>query len=167
MRRWLALFLSVLLSASVLASCRGEQPPPDELISEVLATVGEVRPAGEVFYSSPPQGGEGRVLDETLLLSLYGREDGYCEYEGGVEEAAVFLSSGGGEPYLEVGVFLCYGNSDTRSVFEMCLRRARLVDSLGFAEREEAVVVTSGRLVLFCLSSDGEVRGRIAEKYGK
>ena len=167
MRRWAALLLSVLFPVMSLVACRGEPCPPWEMLSEVLATVGEATPAGEVFYSSPSCGGEGRALDETLLLSLYGREDGYCEYEGRVECAAVFLSSGDGAPYLEIAVFLCYGSADTRPILEMCLRRARLVSSLGFVEREEAVVVTSGRLVLFCLASDGEVRERVEEKYGK
>ena len=166
MRRWLALLLSLLLPAA-LASCRSEDPPPAEMLSKVLATVGAATPAGELYFSAPRSDREGRPLDASLLLSLYGREDGHCEYEGSVEAAALFLSSGDGVPYLEVGVFLCYGNADTRSVTEMCLRRARLVASMGLVGREEALVVTSGRLVLFCLASDGEVRERVEEKYGK
>ena len=165
MRRWLALFLSVLLPVAALTACRGETPPPTEMLREVLAAVGEATPAGAIFSSEPTE--EERLLDETLLLSLYSRDDGLCEYEGRVEEAAVFLSSGDGLPYLEVAVFLCYGSADTRPLTEMCLRRARLVSSLGLLEAREAIVITSGRRVLLCLASDREVRTRIEKSYAK
>lgn len=165
MRRWVALLLSVLFSAAGLASCRGEATSPGVMLREVLAAVEGVTPAGAVYSSSPGEGE--RLLDESLILALYSRDDGLCEYTGRVEEAAVFLSSGEGRPYLEVAVLLAYGNADTRPLAEMCLRRARLVSSLGFLEARDAILVTSGRTVLLCLASDPEVRARIEKSYAK
>ena len=167
MRRLVALFLAVLFPVTVLASCRGRETAPKELLVEVLSAVGEATPAGTVFSSAGSPYEEGRPLDESLVLSLYSRDDGFCEYRGRVEEAAVFLSSGDGLPYLEVGVFLSYGSADTRPIVEMCLRRARLVSSLGLLDAREAIVVTLGRTVLLCLSSDPAVRARVQERYGK
>ena len=149
-RKVLCMLLLVGLAAG-LVSCRGTDFTAAERLSDLLARLPSV-PAGVMYDSGVTVFDAAAPLSAELVAALYARADGFCEYAACVREAAVYLGAVG-EPYLEMAVFLCYGSADTVAVAEMCLRRARLVASLGLVREEDACVTTVGRTVYFYLSS--------------
>lgn len=148
------LVFSLLLVLSLLVSCTPGDTGAALRLGELLEGLPAL-PAGRLYDSAVRPYGEGYCLSEELVLSLYARPDGRCEYGEHVEEGAVYLSLLPGE-YCEAAIFLCYGNADRQALFEMCGRRARLVRSR-FGVYEEPVILCSGRTVFFFLSSDREL----------
>lgn len=142
MRRYISVFLSVILLAS-LSACRGQEVGAAALLADFLCE--RETPAGATYTTGGESGG---ALSPELVAALYARADGFCEYGECVEEGAVYLSSRLDERF-EAGVFLCYGSADTKAVSEMCLRRAALWRRFG---EVEAVVECRGRAVYYMLS---------------
>lgn len=148
-----AVCLLLLVALWPMASaCGGEEVVATERLFEMTALFPSI-PAGVVYDSAATVYDPAEALDSELVAVLYARDDGYCEYESAVSHGAVYLGGTRGA-YLELAVFVCYGSADTAAVFEMCLRRARLVASFGLLEESDAMLASSGRVVYFCLSSD-------------
>lgn len=158
--------LLLLLLASVLTGCGGEEPGAAERLGAILGDPDSL-PAGTFYSSAVAPYEEGNALTEELIAALYERADGVLEYTGRVEEAAVYLSSGIEGDYLEVAVFTCYGSADTEAVAAMCLRRAHLVARGGDLAPEDAFILRSGRTLYFCLGSDAALCARIAARFAK
>ena len=159
MKKLASLIFFLLLAASLLFGCGKEAPTADDAMSQLLAAVGSL-PAGTLFRSSATPYGADACLDGELVASLFARDDGYCEYDSGVESAAVYLGAHDGS-YCEVGVFVCYGSADTEAVATMCLRRARLVCRGLYLPAEQVCIGTRGRVVILCIASDTELASRL------
>ncbi len=153
--------LLLILLAVLLVGCGTRTPTASERMDELLAGLCDL-PAGRLYRSGLSPYEEGDALSDALIAALYSRADGTLEYTGRVEEAAVYLSSGMGEDYLELAVFVCYGSADTEAVAAMCLRRARFVSERVGLAAEEALILRSGRTVLFCLGGPPALRARLA-----
>ena len=160
MKKGIGFFLLVLLSA-LLLGCGQQAPVAAERIGELLSGLSDL-PSGRLYDSTLLPHEEGNPLDADLIADLYSRADGYLEYTGRVEEAALYLSSGMDGEHLELAVFVCYGSADADAVAEMCLRRAHLVSSYTDLEPEDALVLRSGRTVYFCLGGPPMLRARLA-----
>jgi len=150
MKRWVLLFLSLLLCLTV-CSCSQEQKGTDVLLGELLAEAEDL-PMGEIFRSDAVEG-EAGYFSERLMATVYG-ESAVTHCFPLVEEYAIYLSSFA-EP-CEIAVFRCYARSDTDRVAEMCLSRIeQLRIQLGGtdyrARADRATVSVEGRLVVMRL----------------
>ncbi len=153
--------LLLLLLAALLLGCADASPVASERLGALLAESQQIS-AGTLYDSALLPYEEGNRLSEELVVSLYSRADGYLEYTGRVESAAVYLSSGMEADYLEVAVFVCYGSADTDAVAEMCLRRARLVSAHIGLSQGDALILRSGRTVYLCIGGSSALRSRIS-----
>lgn len=161
MRRGFLLLLLVSLFLS-LTSCGKEARSAGEQLAALLERTAPL-PAGATYDSDRAEWEQGR-FDEQLATALFARADGSLKYAECVESAAVYLSSVA-SPYLEVGVFVCYGNADVRAVSEMCLRRADMVTSRLHLSEDAAHIVIDGRTVFLFIASDEEARARLIRAY--
>ena len=159
MRPLLPLFLACLLLLS-LVSCGGADMPARDRLGTLLALYGDV-PAGAVYATIPREGD--KTLDDRLASSLYTRSDGYLEYDGRVDDAAVYLGSAA-DPFFEAAVFVCYGNADTRAIAEMCLRRVRLIAAAHAVKEDDAVIAVSGRTVVCIITRDSAAAQAVLDK---
>ena len=158
--RLIAFFLILCLATALICSCGGEKVGARDRLGSLIRLFGDV-PAGGV-YATAPINGDG-ALDDRLVGALYARADGYLEYTGRVAEAAVYLGSAG-NPFFEAAVFACYGNADTRAIFEMCMRRVRLVASAHAIDEEDVVLAASGRTVICIITRDTAAAQRVIDK---
>ena len=160
MKSLVSLLLLMAFSASLLAGCRPDTVTADDVMADLLSKAGAI-PAGTLFSSSASPYGSAPHLDDSLVASLFSREDGYCEYAACVESCAVYLGALG-ENYCEVGVFVCYGSADTEAVAAMCLRRARLVRRGLSLPSEQIRVSVHGRTVILAMAADAACAARLS-----
>jgi hypothetical protein len=155
---FLCVFLCCVLSLSAfaLSGCAPSFDTGDArlLFSEFRSVYGDFG-AGITLYSDA-QEWEKEYLSDEVIYSLYSDADGGCDYDL-VQESAVFLSSSF-DTYAELAVFICYGNTDTDAVAQMCARRidaaCRLRDYTDASAAENAKILTIGNAVIMCALPD-------------
>ncbi len=146
-------FFSVFLLVALLFSCGAKRDRgAKDTLFEFIGALPDL-PPGAVYQSAASPYGEKKPLTEELLLSLYAKEDGSCEYAEHVEEAALYLGTSAEGPF-EVAAFAAFANSDTDAILAMCRRRAALVSRLFPEAAGNARYFVLDNLVLFCLSDD-------------
>ena len=145
------LFLSVLM----LFSCADSRKGCEEIFSERYGK--ESLSAGRLYLLNAKEWEDGHLSSE-LFSSLYAtppNEDANGEMSR-LEDCAIYLSSSL-DSVCEIGVFLCYSNTDTERIAKMCHKRISLVSSLkGYADLsalKNARVETKGRLVIYSILS--------------
>ena len=151
---FLCVFLCCVLtlSAFALSGCSPSFDTGDArvLFSEFQSVYGNLG-AGVTLYSDA-QEWEKEYLSDEVIYSLYSDADGDCDYDL-VQESAVFLSSSF-DTYAELAVFICYGNTDTEAVAQMCARRidaaCRLRDYTDVSAAENAKILIIGNAVIMC-----------------
>ena len=145
----------LLLSALMLFSCADSRKDCEELFSELYGR--EALSVGRLYLLKAKEWEEG-YLSAELFSSLYAtppQENADAEMSR-LEDCAIYLSSSL-DSVCEIGIFLCYSNTDTERIAKMCHKRISLVSSLkGYADLsalKNARVETKGRLVIYSILS--------------
>ena len=152
MKRAIKLVSVVLLSALMLFSCADSSGGCKEMFTS-LYTKSEL-PVGRLYLLTAKEWEDGYLSSE-LFSSLYStpQQDASAEMSR-IEDCAVYLSSSL-DTFCEIGIFLCYSNTDTEQIGKMCHRRISLVSSArGYTDisaLENARVEIKGRYVIYSL----------------
>ena len=152
MKRAVRSLLLVLVSALLLFSCAQSKKGCQEIFSE---NYGKSELSAGRLYLLKAKEWEDAYLSSELFSSLYATpyyEDASIEMAC-LEDCAVYLSSSL-DSFCEIGIFLCYSNTDTERIAKMCHRRISLVSSLKQADAEalkNARVEIKGHYVIYSL----------------
>ncbi len=151
MKRAIKLMSVVLLSALMLFSCAGSSVSCKEMFTSLYGK--NELSVGKLYLLTAKEWEDGYLSGE-LFSSLYSvppQDDASAEMAR-IEDCAVYLSSSL-DAFCEIGIFLCYSNTDTAQIAKMCQRRISLVSSAkgytGASDLKNARVEIKGRYVIY------------------
>ena len=153
MKRVIRAMAVLLLSALMLFSCAGRFKGCEELFSELYGK--ESLAAGRLYLLKAKEWEDGYLSSE-LFSSLYAtppQENADTEMAR-LEDCAIYLSTSL-DSVCEIGIFLCYSNTDTERIAKMCYRRISLIstvkDYADLSALKNARVEIKGRYVFYAL----------------
>ncbi len=153
MRKKIRLASVALIFALMLFSCAGSGTSCKEMFTSLYGK--SELSVGRIYLLSAKEWEDGYLSDE-LFSSLYStppQDDASAEMAR-IEDCAVYLSSSL-DAFCEIGIFLCYSNTDTAQIAKMCQRRISLISSMrGYTEAsalKNARVEIKGRYVIYSL----------------
>ena len=147
-------FLVLLLLPCLLLGCRAQGVTAKAVLSAICKEEASL-PAGAFYWLSSEEDKE-RPSDALLAAAFGEGSPPSSLFE--VEDAAFFFSY---TQTCEFSVFLCKRASGTEAVSKMCLHRLEQLKN-AFGEEnlppalKSATVVTRGRWVLLCVSTDAQ-----------